>query len=104
MNNYNSLDFCLSLCKKAGLLTSGESLVEKSIQNNKCYLVIIANDASKNTKDKFFKKSEFYNIPIIFYSTKEELGHKIGKNFAASISILDKGFKDKILSEYDLIK
>lgn len=96
----NSVDFLLGLCKKAGLLQSGEALVEKSIKSGNCKLIVIANNASDNTKKKFTNKSNFYKIPIIFYSDKENLGRRIGKNFAASISIEDEGFTNKILSEY----
>lgn len=99
----NSLDFMLGISKKAGFVKSGEALVEKSIQNGNCKLIIVAGDASDNTKNKFIKKADFYKIPIIFYSDKESLGQKIGKNFAASISIEDEGLKKKILSEYDMI-
>ena len=43
----------LSLCAKAGRLTSGNFSVESAVKDNKAYIVIVAKDASKNTKKLF---------------------------------------------------
>ncbi|MFV0503187.1 MAG: L7Ae/L30e/S12e/Gadd45 family ribosomal protein [Lachnospirales bacterium] len=94
----SNIYFLLGICRKAGLLCNGESLVQKAISSNKAQLVIIAEDASDNTKKKFINKSSFYNIKCIEYSTKEKLGRAIGKEYAASIAILDKGLGEKIES------
>ena len=40
---------------------------------------------------------EFYDVPIIFYSDKDTLGHAMGKQFRASLAILDEGFAKGIL-------
>ena len=39
---------------------------------------------------------KYYNVPIYFYSDKEQLGHAIGKQFRASLAVLDSGFKNAI--------
>ncbi len=35
---------------------------------------------------------EFYEVPFYTYGNKVELGHAIGKEFRASLAILDEGF------------
>lgn len=93
MNNVFSI---LGLCMKAGLLTSGEFMVEKSIKNSTAKLIIIAGDASENTKKKFKNMCMFKNIEIIEFSDKYSLGKILGKNIRATIGILDEGFAKNI--------
>ena len=85
----------LSLCQKAGFLLSGESNCEKNI--NKAHLVLVAIDASDNTKKKFENKSFYYNAPYVLYGTKSELGQAIGKENRAVIVITEENFAANLL-------
>ena len=82
----------IGLSYKAGLLKSGEASVENAIKSNEACLVIVAEDASDNTRKKFTDMCKFRNVPIVFFSTKEELGHAIGKEERASLAVLDDNF------------
>lgn len=86
------------LATRAGKIASGEFQTETAIKSGTTFLVVIAKDASDNTKKLFQDKSSFYKIPIIFFGTKEELGHAIGKEYRASLAILDKGFAETIIN------
>ena len=92
----------IGLASRARKVSSGEFSVEKAVKTGYANLVIVANDASDNTRKKFNDMCKFYETPIIFYSTKEELGHALGKEYRASLAILDenfaKGIRDKIES------
>lgn len=44
----------------------------------------------------------YYEVPLYFLGEKEELGHAIGKEFRASLAVLDEGFAKAI--EKNLIK
>ena len=81
----------IGLAMKAGKVASGEFSTER-----KAYMVIVADDSSDNTKKNFKNMCEFYKVPVYFFSNKEELGHAIGKEFRASLAILDEGFKNSI--------
>ncbi len=81
----------LGLCAKAGKITSGEFSVEKSVKKGRACLVIVAQDASDNTKKLFTNMCTHYGVPIYMVSTKEELGRSIGKEKRASVAILDEG-------------
>lgn len=87
----------LGLAKKAGKLVAGEFLTEKSIYEKKAFLVIVATDASDNTKKKFADRCNFHKVPIVYYKTKEELGAATGKAIRASMAVTDEGFKNAIL-------
>jgi len=93
----------LSLCQRAGKLVSGELPCEKALKNSSAYLIIIASDASENTKSKFNKKAFFYNVPIVEFGIKETLGKAIGKDFRAVLAICDKNFAIKIKNEYEAV-
>lgn len=82
----------LSLATKAGKTASGEFCTEREIKAGRAALVIVAGDASDNTKKKFRNMCGFYEVPIYFYEDKDTLGHAMGKEFRASLAILDEGF------------
>ncbi len=87
----------LGLATKAGKIVSGEFPTETAIKSGTATLVVIAQDASNNTKKLFQDKCSFYNIPIMILGTKEELGHAIGKEYRASLAILDAGFSEAMI-------
>ena len=82
----------IGLATKAGKTVSGEFCTEREIKSGKARLVIVAEDASDNTKKKFKNMCDFYQVPIYFYTDKDTLGHAMGKEFRASLAILDTGF------------
>ncbi|MGP1434281.1 MAG: L7Ae/L30e/S12e/Gadd45 family ribosomal protein [Catonella sp.] len=88
----------LGLAKKAGKLATGEFLTENAIYAKKTFLVIIAEDASDNTKKKFTDRCTHHKVPIKFYGTKEELGNATGAAIKASMAVLDEGFSKAILN------
>lgn len=86
----------LSLCQKAGKLSSGEFSCEKSLQNGSAYLVIISEDASDNTKKKFINKSFYYDIPCYIYGNRDLTSNAIGKKNRASITVNQEIFAQKL--------
>jgi ribosomal protein L7Ae-like RNA K-turn-binding protein len=86
----------IGLAQRAGKVASGEFATEKAVKTGTAVMVIIAEDASDNTKKMFSNMCTFYHVPIYFYSDKEHLGSTIGKQFRASLAILDEGFKKTI--------
>ena len=57
MNNRLSL---LGLAARAGKVVSGEFAVEKSVKSGKTFLVLVAEDASANTKKNFSDMCTYY--------------------------------------------
>ena len=75
--------------------------VTKEVKSGRACLVIVADDASDNTKKKFQNMCDFYQVPIYFYKDKETLGHAMGKEFRASLVVLDEGFAKGIRKHID---
>lgn len=92
----------LGLAKRSGNIVSGEFSTEKAIRTGKAFLVIIAGDASDNTKKKFNDKCAFYRVPIVFYSDKAGLGHSLGYELRTSAAVTDEGFAKALMKKLDL--
>lgn len=84
---------------KAGKVVSGEFSVETAIKKNEVILCIVATDASDNTKKKFKNMCTYRNLDLIELGEKTSLGGAIGKEFRATIGIVDEGFAKAIKSK-----
>lgn len=91
----------IGLATKAGKTASGEFLTEREVKSGKAALVIVAGDASENTKKKFRNMCDYYKVPIYFYEDKDTLGHAMGKEFRASLAVMDEGFAKGIRKHLD---
>lgn len=92
----------LGMAARAGRIESGEFSTEKAVKSGRGRLVIVAEDASDNTKKMFTNMCKYYKVPFVVFGTKEELGHWIGKAYRASICILDEGFAKAVLKKINL--
>ena len=86
----------LGLATRSRNVVSGEFSTEKSVKDGTARLVIVAEDASDNTKKEFTDMCRFYHVPLMVFGTKEELGHCMGKEIRASLSVTDEGFANSI--------
>lgn len=88
----------LGLCKRANKLAAGEVAAEQAVRGKQpVSLLIVAEDASANTKKKFRNSAAYYEIPLIEIGQKEELGRAIGADMRSIIAIIDEGFAKKLL-------
>ena len=78
----------IGLAMKAGKCVSGETMTESETKSGKAKFVIVAGDASENTKKKFGDMCKFYTS-----------GHAMGKEYRASLATLDEGCADGIQRE-----
>jgi ribosomal protein L7Ae-like RNA K-turn-binding protein len=91
----------LTLAAKSGNVVSGDETCINYIKKDAVHLLILAEDASENTKKKFNDKASFRDIPIRSWKGKDELGSTIGKETRTIIGIIDKGFAEKLLKYLD---
>lgn len=88
----------LGLAMRARKLATGESAL-KSIQSDKAHLVLIASDASDNTKKKYIDKCTYYQVDYYIVGTSEELSNSVGKVNRMAIAVLDAGFAKSMKSK-----
>ncbi|MDF2512803.1 MAG: hypothetical protein K0S04_2669 [Herbinix sp.] len=94
----------IGLATKSRNLVSGEFMTEKAVKEHKAALVVVAGDASDNTKKMFTNMCTYYNVPIYFFGVKDDLGHAMGKEFRASLAVFDKGLADAIEKQLNLMQ
>jgi len=88
----------LSLAFRAGKVLSGDRVLP-AIRNKQAKLVLLANDASDNTKKKYRDKTTYYNIPLLEQQSSLELSMAIGKNNRNYLAVTDDNFAKMILSK-----
>lgn len=101
MVKQNKVLSLLGLSARAGKLVSGEYSTETAVKSGKAALVLVAEDASANTKKLFHDKCSFYEVPVYDFGTKEMLGHAVGKELRASVAVLDAGLADAVISHLE---
>ena len=100
----NKIYSLLGIAMRGRNLVSGEFQTLEAIKNGSAMLVIIAEDASDNTTKLFTDKSSFYQVPVLRYGTKEELGRAIGKDLRSSVGVCDAGLADAIIKQLEEIE
>ena len=99
--NINRALSMISLATKAGKTKSGEFMTEKEVKEGRAHLVIVADDASDNTKKKFQNMCDYYEVPCFVLADKEELGKFCGKEFRASLAVQDENFAKALLKQLE---
>ena len=101
MEKRNKLYSLLGLAMKARKLVSGEFQTEEAVKKKTARLVILAEDASDNTKKLFHDKCTFHQIPIFECGKKEDLGRAIGKDLRSSLAVCDEGFATAVMRQLE---
>ncbi len=86
----------LGLATRSRNVVSGGFATEEAVKKGKAYLVIIAEDASDNTRKKYSNMCEFYKVPYQYYASKDVLGHAIGKEERSCLAVTDEGFANSV--------
>ena len=95
----NKIYSLLGIAMRGRNLVSGEFQTLEAIKNGSAMLVIIAEDASDNTKKLFSDKCKYYRVPTYQYGTKEELGRAIGNDLRSSVGVCDAGLADAVIRQ-----
>lgn len=91
----------LGLATKAGKLLSGDEACDKAIKSGKAKLIIVAGDASSNTKKKFADMCKYRGVNIRVFGEKDQIGRYTGKEVRSVVAILDWGFAGRLIEMID---
>ena len=100
----NKICSLLGIAMRGRNLVSGEYQTLEAVKKGSAMLVIVAEDASDNTKKLFSDKCSFYKVPIFRYGTKENLGRAVGKDMRSSVGICNEGLAEAIIKLIEEIK
>lgn len=79
----------LGLCACARKISYGETLL-KEIKSKKVYYVVVASDASDNSKKRIVDKCNFYKCEYIIILDKESISKAIGRlDLVSAVGIKD---------------
>ena len=79
----------LGMCACARKISYGETLL-KEIKNKKVYFVIVASDASDNSKKRLIDKCNFYKCEYTVILDKESISKAIGRiDLVSAVGIKD---------------
>lgn len=92
MDNKSKVISMIGMANRARKIVSGEDSVRQFIRGNKVKLIIIAEDASDNTKKRFSNCASYYGIPYYVYLSKDELSISLGGKIRSVIGIADCNF------------
>lgn len=95
--NRNRVLSLLGIAQRGRNIVSGEFATEKAIKEGTAKLVIVAGDASDNTKKHFHDMCAYRELPIIELENKDDVGHAIGKQMRASLALTDEGIASAIM-------
>ena len=86
----------IGLAARARKVCFGADSVEEKTGKGKVKLLVVAEDASERTKDKFKKLAEKQSIPIITIGSIEVLSKAMGKTNKAILGIEDINLSNEI--------
>ncbi len=89
----------IGIAARAGRVAGGEFSTEKAIKSGAAYLVILAADASQNTKKHFTDMCTYRNVTCVEYADKNRLGNCIGKEHRASLAVTDEHLAKAIIKK-----
>ena len=87
----------IGFAARARKIAFGADSVENDIKSGKVKLIVVAEDASIRTREKYEKLGKEYNIPIIIKGNIEELSKAIGKSNKAIIGIKEENLASEII-------
>ena len=93
----------IGLAMRAGKIQSGEFSTERAVRQKKAFLVIVASDASDNTKKMFGNMCGHYRVPCHIFATKEQLGHAIGRQYRASLACTEEHFAAELIRQLEQV-
>jgi len=88
----------MGMAVKAGQAVSGTFMSDKAIKTGRARLVLVAKDASENTKKGFRDAGKFYEAVVKEIGTKELLGKFSGKKERTAVAITGESFANKLVS------
>ena len=92
----------IGMAKRAGKITTGEFLCEKSIKSKESVLIIIASDISDSSRKSITNSCQYYNVKYIEYADKQALGNFTGGGERAVISVNDRRFAAAVMDKLSI--
>jgi ribosomal protein L7Ae-like RNA K-turn-binding protein len=87
----------IGLATRAGRTVTGTEAGLKTIDRDKAWLVILAEDTAENTREQIQRAADRKQVTIAEFGSKEELGRWTGHPERAIVVLTDQGFAARII-------
>jgi ribosomal protein L7Ae-like RNA K-turn-binding protein len=87
----------LGLCHRAGKAASGDLSAQQALKKRKGNLLILADDVSDRTREKYLGLAARVGVPCYCVGTRDELGDALGKAHRAAVVIQSRDFAKGIV-------
>lgn len=91
----------LGLARRAGKLILGETAVWELMKHQSAKLVLLANDAGKNTTKRIQDKCAFYQVRLLQDLTAADIQQAIGLTNTKVVALADKAFAKLLIQAID---
>ncbi len=89
----------LGLARRAGKIIPGYRTCMGMLGRGKIFLLIVAEDVSENTRNKFESLCSRYHVPYRIYGTSEALSEAAGMSGIGVFGITDQNIADVMIKE-----
>lgn len=87
----------IGLATRAGRTVTGTEAGLKSIDRDKAWLVILAEDTAENTREQVVRAADRKQVSRAEFGSKADLGRWTGHPERAVVVLTDQGFADRII-------
>ncbi len=87
--------------RSRNLISGYNTCIHYINKKNRIKLLIIAEDASENTKEKFIQLASSNQIKVIIWGSKEDLSHAMGMENRSVVGIINDNFASAIIAELE---
>ena len=86
----------LSMAARGRRIVSGAFAAEEALKKKQGKFLLLATDASEETKTKFTRMAAQMRVPAAELLTMQQLGHCLGKEYRVVAVLIDRGFADRL--------
>ena len=89
----------LGLARRAGKIIPGYRTCLGALGRGRIRMILVAEDASDNTKDKFESLCSRYDVPYVSYGSTDDLSAAAGMDGISVYGITDRNIADVMIKE-----
>ncbi|NLV91170.1 MAG: 50S ribosomal protein L7ae [Firmicutes bacterium] len=86
----------LGFARAAGRIVMGRTAVKKAVVAGRVHLLIVAEDAAQGTVGEFEYLATEFTLPLVRFSTMDELGQMVGRSALAVVGVTDRQFAQQL--------
>ena len=87
----------IGMARRANKVYTGSDKCTEAVRSKRAKLIIIATDASDNTRKMLINACTHYSVQYIEYGTMADLGHITSSPITATVAVIDDNFAKAIL-------